>query len=151
VAGKADWIAAGLPWEGKLAGEPRVGELARRDVPVCSRTATVGQARQRAAEAGWTSCVVVDQHRVVLGLLRRRALAVEPSTPVEQAMDPGPSTFRASVRLEEMAHFLRQHELTQAWLTTSAGRLVGLLERETLERKLAELATAKRGVRMAGG
>jgi len=30
------------------------------------------------------------QHRVVLGLLRQRDLSAEPTTPVEQLMDPGP-------------------------------------------------------------
>ena len=30
MAGKADWIAAGLPTEGRLASEPRAGDVARQ-------------------------------------------------------------------------------------------------------------------------
>ena len=35
MAGRVDWFAAGLPREGRLAHVPRVGDLARRDVPTC--------------------------------------------------------------------------------------------------------------------
>ena len=70
----------------------------------------------------------------MLGLLGKRALQANPATPVEQVMDPGPSTFRPNVSLEEMADYLREHQLTRAWVTTSDGKLVGLLERDVLER-----------------
>src|SRR5216683_1666901 len=33
--GKEDWMAAGLPIEGSKASIPRVGGVARRDVPTC--------------------------------------------------------------------------------------------------------------------
>jgi predicted transcriptional regulator len=72
----------------------------------------------------------------MLGLLGKRALEVDPTTTVEQVMDPGPSTFRPNVSLEEMADYLREHELTRAWVTTSDGKLVGLLERDLLEQSL---------------
>jgi predicted transcriptional regulator len=42
-------------------------------------------------------------------------------------MRPGPSTFRPYVSLHEMAHFMVEHKLENAPITTSDGRLVGLL------------------------
>ena len=72
----------------------------------------------------------------MLGLLGKQALDADPATPVEQIMDPGPSTFRPNVSLEEMAHYMQEHQLTRAWVTTSDGKLVGLLERDVLEHHL---------------
>jgi len=46
---------------------------------------------------------------------------------IEQAMRPAPSTFRPFVSLHEMAHFMIDHKLESAPITTSDGRLVGLL------------------------
>ena len=50
--------------------------------------------------------------------------------PVERVMRPGPSTFRPNVDIREMAHYLTEHDLPSAPVTTSDGRLVGLLVRE---------------------
>jgi Mg/Co/Ni transporter MgtE len=105
-------------------------------VATCGPADRVGDACERARATGWEACVVVNEARVMLGLLGKRALEVDPTTPVEQAMDPGPSTFRPNVSLEEMGDYLREHQLTRAWVTTSDGKLVGLLERDLLEQRL---------------
>jgi len=44
-------------------------------------------------------------------------------------MRPGPSTFRPYVSLHEMAHFMEEHDLESSPVTTSDGKLVGLLYR----------------------
>jgi hypothetical protein len=80
VPGKADWFASGLPREGRLASVPTIGEAARRDVPTCAPAEKVGAVRERVQRAGWDRCVVVNMERVVLGLLRERAL-VRPQIP----------------------------------------------------------------------
>ncbi len=71
---KADWMAWGLPREGRSASVPTVGEVARRDVPTCALADTVGAARDRARAAGSDLCEVVTSGGVVLGLLRANQL-----------------------------------------------------------------------------
>jgi CBS domain-containing protein len=137
VAGKLDWMAAGLPTEGTNAGRPRAGGVARKDVPTCGLKERLGAVRDRVRELGWDAVVVVNDQRVVLGLLRSKELGVDPDLLIEQAMRPGPSTFRPFVSIEEMARFLVEHKLESSPVTTSDGRLVGLLLREDAVREPA--------------
>ncbi len=136
--GKLDWLAAGLPTEGTNAARPRAGDVARRDVPTCRLDERIGEVRQRVAAAGWNACVVVNEERVVLGLLRAEQLGKGSGEPVEQVMRPGPSTFRPHVPIEEMAHYMSHHDLASSPVTTSDGRLVGLLRVEDATRAARE-------------
>jgi CBS domain-containing protein len=140
VAGKADWFASGLPIEGKLAAVPRIGEVARRDVPVCGLSDRIGDVRERAQEAGWEACAVVNEERVVLGLLRRKELDADPQATAEQVMRPGPTTFRPNVPVKEMAERMRERGARTVLVTTSDGKLVGQLRRDDAERVAAEVA-----------
>jgi predicted transcriptional regulator len=130
VAGKLDWLAAGGPIEGTTAGHPRAGDVARGDVPTCGLDERLGEVAERAHAAGWDACVVVNQERVVLGLLRAKELDGDPASRIEAAMRPGPSTFRPHVPIAELAHHLVDHDVDNAPITTSDGRLVGLLLRD---------------------
>lgn len=127
--GKLDWLAAGLPAEGTNAGR-RAGDVARRDVPTCGLDEPIGDVCSRVTAAGWDVCVVVNDERVVLGLLRSEQLAMGREEAVEAVMRPGPSTFRPHVPIGEMAHYLLHHDLPSSPITTSDGRLVGLLKVE---------------------
>ena len=127
VAGKLDWMAAGLPTEGTNATRPRAGEVARKDVPTSGLKEMLGSVRERIRRQGWDAVVVVNEQRVVMGLLRSKELESDSDLLVEQAMRPGPSTFRTFVHIEEMAHFMVEHKLESTPITTSDGRLVGLL------------------------
>ena len=60
VAGKLDWMAAGLPTEGTNAARPRVGQVARKDVPTCSLEERLGAVRDRVRALGWDVVVVVN-------------------------------------------------------------------------------------------
>jgi predicted transcriptional regulator len=93
--------------------------------------------------AGWDACVVVNQERVVLGLLRAKELDGDPASRIEAAMRPGPSTFRPHVPIAEMAHHLVDHDVDNAPITTSDGRLVGLLRRADALRAAHELHQAE--------
>jgi Mg/Co/Ni transporter MgtE len=93
-------------------------------------------------EAGWNACVVVNDERVVMGLLRDTELAGDPSRRIEQAMRPGPSTFRPHVPIAEMAEYMAEHNLESSPVTTSDGRLVGLLMRTDAERAASQLESA---------
>ncbi len=128
-AGKLDWLAAGLPTEGENSRRPRAGDVARKDVPVCSLEEKVGEVRRRATGLGWDAAVVIDADRVVLGLLRSAELEKDAGLTVEQAMRPGPSTFRPYVPIKQMADYLVEHDLVSSPVTTSDGKLVGLLLR----------------------
>ena len=111
--------------------------MARRDVPTFRLDESIGEVRKRVGASGWNACVVVNDQRVVLGLLRAEQLQRGQNEPVEQVMRPGPSTFRPHVPIEELAHFMVHHDLPSSPVTTSDGRLVGLLRREDAARAAA--------------
>jgi predicted transcriptional regulator len=129
-AGIQDWMGAGLPTEGTNAQRPRLADVARRDVPMCSLGERLGDVRDRTVAAGWDACVVVSPERVVLGLLRARELNADPSLPVERAMRPGPSTYRPSVSVAEMRRIMADRDLDSSPVTTADGRLVGLVRKQ---------------------
>jgi CBS domain-containing protein len=125
--GKLDWLAAGLPTEGTNAQKPRAGALARKDVPTCRLDERLGDVRARTEAAGWEAAVVVNSERVVFGLLRSKELAADGDQLIAQVMRPAPSTFRPYVLATEMAKTMIDHKLESSPVTTSDGRLVGLL------------------------
>ncbi len=127
--GKLDWLAAGLPTEGTNAERPRAADVARADAPTCRIDEQVERVRERVRAAGWDACVVVNDERVVLGLLRQEELE-RPEGRIEQVMRPGPSTFRPHVPIEELAHYMVAHDLPTSPITSSDGRLIGVLRRE---------------------
>ena len=106
------------------------GDVARRDVPTCDLNEPINEVRRRVAAAGWETCVVLNEQRVVLGLLREEELATGEHEEVEKVMRPGPSTFRPHVPIDEMARFMTEHDLASSPITTSDGRLIGLLRVE---------------------
>lgn len=128
--GKLDWLAAGLPTKGTNAERPRAGTVARGDVPTCRLDEPVGEVRERVRAAGWDACVAVNDERVVLGLLREAELDRDGGEPIERVMRPGPSTFRPHVPIVEMARFMVAHDLPTSPITSSDGRLIGVLRRE---------------------
>ena len=127
VGGKLDWMAAGLPTEGTNAEHPRAGDVSRKDVPTAALDEKLGDVRERVKNAGWDAVVVINQERVVLGLLRAKELEKDADLRMEQAMRPGPSTFRPYVPIKKMADHMTEHMLDSSPITTSDGRLVGLL------------------------
>src|SRR5262249_51248590 len=140
VAGKLDWMAAGLPTEGTNAQRLRAADVARKDAPTCGLKELLGDVRDRVRAQGGDSVVVVNEERVVFGLLRAKELAKDPAQLIEQAMRPGPSTFRPFVSIHEMAQFMVEHKLENAPITTSDGRLVGLLLQQDVVSRSAEVS-----------
>jgi CBS domain-containing protein len=136
VAGKADWGAAGHPLEGTAGSETRAGAHVRRDVPACRLGERLRDVRRHVEAAGWDTCIVVDDEGVVVGRLGRRALAGAADVTVDEAMSPGPSTIRPNAPLGRMLERMRRQDLANLPVTTSDGRLVGLLLRNDAERAL---------------
>jgi CBS domain-containing protein len=133
AAGKADWLAWGLPREGRMAQVPTVGEVARRDVPTCRLADRVADAKARAQAAGFAACVVVNERRVVLGLLRSRELDADPAATAERVMRAGPTTYRPNVLARQAGARMRERRVDALLVTTPDGTLVGLLRREGAE------------------
>jgi CBS domain-containing protein len=137
VAGKADWSSAGLRLEGTNESDTRAGAHVRRDIPTCRLDDRLQVVFERLDETGWDTCFVVDDRRVVLGRIGRRAIRGGENVSAEEAMTPGPSTIRPSARLEDAVERMRKQNLTNLPVTTSDGRLLGLLARRDAERELA--------------
>ena len=138
AAGEADWLAFGLPSEGRHADTPRAGHIARSDVPTCSLRERMGEIRDRVKTAGWDECLVVNDQTVVLGRLRGAALAASAETMAEAVMEPGPTTTRPDEPLTKLVPRLRDKHVERIIVTTPDGRLVGIAERHAAERALAE-------------
>jgi predicted transcriptional regulator len=112
-------------------------------VPTCALGDRLGEVRERVRSAGWNACVVVNEHSVVLGLLREKELEGDADLPIERAMRPGPSTFRTYVPIAEMAEYMTKHDLVNAPITTADGKLVGLLLREDAQRSASGIQRPK--------
>ena len=123
-------MGAGLPTEGTNAELPRLIDVVRRDVPTCSLGERLGDVRSRVVAAGWDACVVISPQRVVLGLLRAKELQADPDLPAERAMRPGPSTYRPFVSVAEMRRIMADRNMESSPVTTSDGKLVGLVRRQ---------------------
>jgi rhodanese-related sulfurtransferase len=134
IAGKADWLANGFPAEGKDARAPSAGDLADMDVPTCTRLERVGEVRARVRKDGWDACVVVNDQLVVLGLLNAIDLEkADPQWPAEETMLRDPQCYRLNASLAEVAEYFQQQRLVDcALVTTTDGKLFGLLKRQSL-------------------
>ena len=140
AAGKADWGSAGLPLEGKNGSETRAGAHARTDVPTCRLGDRLEDICEQLDESGWDTCFVVDDQRVVLGRIGRRAIRGRADVTAEEAMTLGPSTIRPSARLRDVIERMRPQKLTNLPVTTSEGQLVGLLLLDDAERAASQLS-----------
>lgn len=81
--------------------------------------------------------MVVDGSGVVVGLLRAEELAGDAQARAEDTMLLGPSTYRPHITLAELAEAMKDSEIPSAPITTSDGRLIGLLLAEDAERGAA--------------
>jgi len=133
VAGKADWAAAGLPTYGQNTAQPTLGGLARRDSPTCRVDERIGEVRERILAAGWKTCMVINDHQVVLGRLFGKELQLPPDAVVGDVMRSGPSTYRPNVTVAEIIERVRNGNWETVPITTPEGKLIGLVRREAME------------------
>jgi CBS domain-containing protein len=87
-------------------------------------------------------CPVVNDQRILLGLLRSDAITASGAKTAEEAMISGPVTFRPNVALEEIDRYLTDHKIGHAVVTTPEGELIGLASADDVHRKHTELAAA---------
>jgi CBS domain-containing protein len=131
VAGKLDWLANDLPAEGELAGIAKLCDLADRNVLTCFPHDDARDVLGQMQGEGRDICVVVDNEHVVLGIVKNQA-AKNSEGSVSQIMEPGPSTFRPYVTVEELADRIAEKKLGALLVTTSDGRLVGSVRAEDI-------------------
>jgi rhodanese-related sulfurtransferase/CBS domain-containing protein len=129
-AGKVDWLASGLPTEGKESHGLRAKDGVRRNVPTCRLTDRLEDVRHRVQVARQEDCVVVNEASVVLGFVRGDALDAGPKVLVEQIMEPGPATIRPHVSLTKITGYMQERDIDKILVTTADGELVGLLHRQ---------------------
>ena len=124
VAGKADWLAADLPFEGtaRLAGM-----FTRRDVAAARVGTTVMEALGRLEAKGFGPVLVLNEAGVVMGAAyRNRLVSADGEAAVESVMRFGVSTVRPSEDAAALVHRMGHAEVTRVVVTRSDGTLVGL-------------------------
>lgn len=126
AAGKADWIAAGLPTEGRRADARRIASIADRDVITCSLDTRAEDVRAR---LNGRDVAVVVRDTVVLGVVRSRDLDGRADAAVGELMQEAPPTLRADVAIEELDERLRDIDADSALVTTPQGQLIGVVRR----------------------
>jgi hypothetical protein len=134
VEGKAGWLAYRLPREGITAAVPYAGELVDADPPTCALDTPVADIRHALVATGYGFALVVGAGRVVLGRVRRSALAsADASSTAEEVMEPGPSTVRFNPPADELARRLAKRDLRTAVVPSPNGCLVGVFHRADAE------------------
>lgn len=132
TAGKADWLAAGLPSE---RGEARGSDGGRaidaaQHVPTCQLDDLVADARAKAQKLDADHCVVVDGTGVVHGRVRfGDRVDVDDQVVVEEAMELGPTTVRADEPLDALRERMAARDVTSVLVTTPDGCLLGAVTR----------------------
>jgi CBS domain-containing protein len=134
-AGKQDWLASGLPVEGRRADEPDLRQVLHGDVPRFGLGDRAGPMLDTMRAGGWEWAAVVDASGVLLGRVRARDLE-DRAARAEQVMEEGPSTYRPNVGLDELLRRMLDHHFDMAFVTDPDGRLRGLVTRRDIARAL---------------
>jgi len=124
AAGKADWLAADLPFEGTAT---LAGRFTRRGVATAGERTPAAEALRLLDTQGFGPVVVINQLGVVMGAAHRDALAsASPEAAVGTMMRSGVSTVRPSEDAAALAHRMGHRGVTRVVVTRPDGTLVGL-------------------------
>ena len=136
VGSKADWFANGEPREGSSVDVPWTGDLVR-EAPTCAPDERVEDVRERVTESGLDLCVVLNEERIVLGVLHGDALAKQ-DAPAGDVLDRGPKTQRPNTPVKELLASSASYGVKSWVVTTPHGVFLGLVTRDDAERALAQ-------------
>src|SRR5215472_492874 len=124
AAGKADWLAADLPFEGTAQ---LAGMLTRRGVATVGETARAAEALRLLAAQRFGPVLVLNHAGVVMGAAYRDRLeAAAGEAEVGSVMRSGVSTVRPSEDAAALAHRMGHAEVTRMVVTRSDGTPIGL-------------------------
>jgi Mg/Co/Ni transporter MgtE len=136
VEGKVEWLARGLPTEGKGPHHAVAGEIARFDVPACRLGDTASDIEHTIQGSAESFCVVLNDTGILLGRVRRRELPADRSRRVETFLNWGPATVRPTEALKPLVERMRRAGVGTILVTTKKGQLVGVVHRDEAERHL---------------
>ena len=124
VAGKADWLAADLPFEGTAQ---LAGMFTRRGVGTAAEGTPAAEALGLLEGQGFGPVLVLNRAGVVMGAAYRDKLAAAAGEAgVGTVMRFGVSTVRPSEDAAALAHRMGHAEVTRVVVTRSDGTLIGL-------------------------
>ena len=124
VAGKADWLAADLPFEGTAQ---LAGMFARRGVATTGEHTAAAEALRLVEAQGFGPVLVLNEAGVLMGAAYRDPLAAAPAeAEVGTVMRFGVSTVRASEDAAALAHRMGHSQVTRTVVTRADGTLIGL-------------------------
>ena len=124
TAGKADWLAADLPFKGSAR---LAGMFTRRGVATAAERTPAAEALRLLDAQGFGPVLVLNEAGVVMGAAYRDRLASAPGkAETGPVMRFGVSTVRPSEDAEALAHRMGHAEVTRVIVTRSDGTLVGL-------------------------
>ncbi|MFI7703363.1 CBS domain-containing protein [Nonomuraea sp. NPDC049480] len=123
-AGKMDWLAADLPYEGEAH---LVSQNVRRDPVTAGLDDPLDELTERILGDPAGLAVVVDEDDVVQGVVGSRELkGADMSGTAEQAMRVGVTTVRPSEQLEPLIQRMDRAKVDHVVVTHADGTLVGL-------------------------
>ena len=124
AAGKTDWLAADLPFQGTAE---LAGLFTRRGVATVAETTPAAEALRMLEAQGFGPVLVLNQAGVVQGAAYRDALVSAPGEAETGSMVRfGVSTVRPSEDAAALAHRMSLAEVTRVVVTRSDATLVGL-------------------------
>jgi CBS domain-containing protein len=124
VAGKVDWLAADLPFEGTAQ---LAGMFTRRGVATAGEGTPAGEALRLLEAQRFGPVMVLNPAGVVMGAAYRDRLESAPAeAAVGTMMRFGVSTVRPSEDAAALAHRMGHAKVTRVVVTRSDGTLVGL-------------------------
>lgn len=130
TAGKSDWLAADLPFEGNAQ---LAGRFTRREVAAVREDTAAPEALRQLQARGFGPVVVLNHAGVVMGTARREDLeSAAEQLPAGALIRFGVSTVRPSEQAADLAHRMAHAEVTRVVVTRSDGTLVGLFFAEDL-------------------
>ena len=127
VAGKSDWMAAGLPTEGSASSRPRLTDVMDRSPATCAPSEPVAEILARIGPPSDQECVVVNEAGVVQGRLRLDRVDPADIRPAAEVMEPGPTTVRADDDPVETVERMRERGVTSLIVSTPDGVLLGVV------------------------
>ncbi|MDP8931632.1 MAG: CBS domain-containing protein [Actinomycetota bacterium] len=132
VAGKADWLAFGLAYEGSATLAARA---LTTDVPTCGFRDRLGDVRNILESSRFGMLVALNAEGVVMGRLDADTAenADDDEMTVDQLMREGPTTVRPSAEVGPLVERMRRADVDAVLVTNSDGRFLGLLERHRAE------------------
>jgi len=124
VAGKSDWLAADLPFEGTAE---LAGMFTRRDVATVREHTPAAEALRLLDAQGFGPVLVLNSAGVVVGAADRAGLgSASEEAEAGSVLRFGVSTVRPSEDAAALAHRMSQRNLTRVVVTRPDGTLIGL-------------------------